>query len=238
MTENNKNHTSEIQTSAVTIATTTAAAETQKKRKGKKRKKKISKHISEALATASRDNNNGNDDALPQQQQPVDGYTQKKPRTSNVPKKKKKNKISNTKDPADAARYLETWKQNTEHWKFHKNTQSWLIRHMYDFDKIPKHVFALLLDYLQSADVQTIIRTRQDATRRALRYQKYTTTTTQQTLKEEETTTTTKTATNGVSPDHENDDDDDSHWKSLNDHDKRKEYKRARKVLECLPGKQ
>ena len=204
------------------------------KKKGKKRK--VSKHIAEAAAVATKTKD---ERALPVQDMPEAAAAAlvKAPAAA-----KKKRKKVHFKDPSKAAAYLTAWKTNkvtNNSWKFNKNTQSWLIRHMYDADKIPKTVFADLMEYLVAAGDTTKERIAQGATRRALRYQQYTSGTVVENETNGTTTNEGATATENDDADDRavdaNDDDDDAtRWKNLNDHDKRKEYKRARKVLETL----
>ena len=100
-----------------------------------------------------------------------------------------------------------------QEWKDESST--WKFnRHMYNDKLVSKSTFGMLLQYLVKAEHKVHERLRTEAIRRALRYQKY---------------TTNPTATVG------NDDDE---YKILNDHDKRKEYKRARKVLDTIRKQQ
>lgn len=220
------------------------------KSKTVRKKKKISKHVlksretttEKATTTTLTENPNS------QEQQPTVSAS---PATGLSKKEKKKNR--RMKDPSEAATYLEEWKQskqqdakNESNWKFNKNTQSWLIRHMYDADKIPKATFALLLEYLAGLEGKTTrVWIRSEATRRALRYKQYEKEQSGKVEKEEKATTNStdskketsesieKAANDGKST---NDDEreEQARWEKLNDHDKRKEYKRARKVLEPI----
>jgi WKF domain len=143
-------------------------------------------------------------------------------------------------------------------WKFNKNTQSWLVRHMYDPDKVPKHAFELLLEYLGTMhEGSGKVRMLQDAHRRVIRYK--TKQQPQQQSSEHASSSAAAVAVNegGVenggkvkapvreeagdeakarrppSNDAE-EDDDDARWSQMSDHDRRKEYKRARRVLELF----
>jgi hypothetical protein len=216
----------------------------------RKKKRKISKHVLQAQ-----------EDRLMKQQQPPladngQGVTivpppesltttdskAKKASTATSASKKKKNK--NVKDPNEVANYLTQWKRNNDGeesvWKFNKNTQSWLIRHMYEADKLSKASFTLLLGYLDGmkggADAKSRILT--EASRRAVRYKEYEKV---RDAKGEsnavekdadapgETTTTTTTK-----PSLTEEEEEDARWNKLDDHDKRNEYKRARKILDAL----
>ncbi|CAH1793780.1 unnamed protein product [Owenia fusiformis] len=45
--------------------------------------------------------------------------------------------------------YLKEWKTNKEKWSFQKVRQVWLLKHMYDVEKIPDEDFEILLSYLE-----------------------------------------------------------------------------------------
>lgn len=148
------------------------------------------------------------------------------------------------KAPTEAAAYLEQWEQNNENelstWKFNKNTQSWLIRHMYEADKVSKSSFNLLLRYLEGLKGESArTRIKTEASRRAIRYRQH------QAKGSEKADFDTKTEDSGVesktSISSSNFDegavDEEERWKNLSEHDKRKEYKRARKVLESILAK-
>mmetsp|Transcript_28162 Transcript_28162/g.39603 ORF Transcript_28162/g.39603 Transcript_28162/m.39603 type:complete len:210 (+) Transcript_28162:195-824(+) len=161
--------------------------------------------------------------------------------TTTTPKKKKSKKKKHVKDPKEAATYLSSWKHREAgtNWKFNKNTQSWLIRHMYEADKVDKTCFGLLLEYLSSGDDQMQARVRTEGTRRALRYKDYEKNKPEADENEEtakkEPSTTTKSGKDTAEQNEKNGEEDDtSNWNALSDHDKRKEYKRARKLLDVL----
>ena len=224
-----------------------AVAVVQRKKRGKKRK--ISKHIAEAAST--KEKSDPGDAAATTTAKTVGKVT------ANVVQKKRKTSTTaaTIKNPAEAAAYLKSWQQSQQKseghanestsWKFNKNTQSWLLRHLYEADKVSKGDFAVLLNYLKSGDKSTIQRCLEDATRRALRYQ---TSSADQPTKSGPTevqdeagatktdkvgtgaASATGTAANPVAPG----DTDEERWNKLDEHDKRKEYKRARKVLETL----
>lgn len=165
--------------------------------------------------------------------------------TSSKKKKRRKNVVE--KNPSEAASYLSAWEQqnkdnltnnNTtskdrstssipeqqQNWKFNKNTQSWLIRHMYQAEMVSKSTFGLLLKYLKSGDDKTMQRCVHDATRRALRYQNN---------KKGEGQVNNRMSAMDQNMD-QDDDHNDQRWNALDEHEQRKEYKRARKVLEML----
>jgi hypothetical protein len=211
----------------------------------RKKKRKISKHVLQAQEDramkqqqpAQADGGQGVTIVPPPESLTTTDSKAKKASTATSASKKKKNK--NVKDPNEVANYLTQWKRNNDGeesvWKFNKNTQSWLIRHMYEADKLSKASFTLLLGYLDGmkggGDAKARILT--EASRRAVRYKEY------EKVRDEkgessvvekgadeagETTTTTLTE----------EEEEDARWKRLDDHDKRNEYKRARKILDTL----
>ena len=190
------------------------------KKKSSRRKKKISKHVLKAKEAKG---------------------GQSAEATTNESRPAKEQKI---KDPGDVQSYLESWKQSqsgeSSNWKFNKNTQSWLIRHAYDPSRVPKNSFNLLLEYLMGlkGDVMKK-RILADATRRALRYKDYekSQSASNEAPSTGETNQDAKAGEendNGKSKDGNSDAEDQIRWSKLDDHDKRKEYKRARRILECL----
>ena len=188
------------------------------KKASKKKKKRISKHILESRISkqgSKAKNKKGNG-------------------------KKKQGKNTNTKDPIEAAAYLTTWKHhnddNANEWKFNKNHQSWLIRHMYRGDRLNKVTFALMVEYLRSAANGTKERVREDAMRRAIRYKEWHKTNSEgddENGDENEELDNADEEKN-LSKEERGDEDDEEHWLKLNSHDKRKEYKRARKILDSV----
>ena len=142
----------------------------------KNKKRKISKHIADTQST-------------------------QQTKQTESPPKKRKNQKNSVKDPQEALNYLVLWKTHKDSWKFNKNTQTWLIRHVYDAGVVPKHSFETLLEYLQ-AGRSSMDRVVQEAKKRALCYQ--------------------------------NKKSYDAQYDALDEHDQRKVYKRARKVLDVL----
>lgn len=51
--------------------------------------------------------------------------------------------------PQQALDYLTCWAENRAEWKFQKTRQTWLLQHMFDFEKIPDEKFSVLLQYLE-----------------------------------------------------------------------------------------
>ena len=204
-----------------------------KQKRSKKKKKHISKHVLKAKSHAR-------DRAVVEGANSSPSMTDDSANNSNNKSRKKKAAANDVvKDPNDACNYLKAW-QTKEGWKFNKNTQSWLLRHMYEAEKVSKSTFTILLEYmrgLQGKDSKT--RVLEEATARAKRYREY------EKAKDEKM----NEAEEGEKLEQESDekaaaassanaDDNDAygleHWKSLDDHEKRKEYKRARRVLEVL----
>jgi WKF domain len=151
------------------------------------------------------------------------------------------------KDPQEAAEYLLQWKRsrsiegNPTTWKFKKNIQSWLLRHMYDSTKVSKHCFAVLLEYLQpeSSSAPAALKDKVifQATKRVVRYRQWEQR--KESTQSEATPDSTQNQAGGLeenptAQEQEENEHDEQRWRSLDDHDKRKEYKRARKVLETF----
>ncbi|GAX24808.1 hypothetical protein FisN_18Lh109 [Fistulifera solaris] len=175
----------------------------EKKKKRNKGKKHISKHVLKAREAKEE----------AKEKEPPKQTKTKKPKAV-------------VKDPSEAIDYLKQWKHDKSAWKFNKNTQSWIIRHMYDAEKLDKAAFSLATEYLQGLQGGTAKTwVLADATKRALRYKQYEKSpgTDGEDVEKMETDKTTKDDTEDL-----------IRWKNLSDHDKRKEYKRARKVLEVL----
>lgn len=193
----------------------TTATDTKKRNKGKKH---ISKHVLKAREAK--------DDAKKEDQ---DG----KLKTPTKTKKVKAEKV--VKDPSEAVEYLKQWKHEKTTWKFNKNTQSWIIRHMYDAEKLDKSAFTLVTEYLQGLQGGTAKSwALADATKRALRYKKFEKSQTDGTVAKEDNNKSGDAEKKETAKLSDADTEDLIRWKNLSDHDKRKEYKRARKVLEVL----
>ena len=202
------------------------------KSKSTHKKKKISKHVLKARETAAG-------------QQAVNATTSASSpadTSGTVVGKRKQKKNRHNKDPSDVAAYLEEWKASQtgkSGWKFNKNTQSWLIRHMYEADKTPKGVFTLLLEYLGGLEGKTTRQwIRAEASRRALRYKSFEKESDGKAsgsagVKDEDAMKGDGKASDEKSLS-EDQQEEEARWKKLSEHDKRKEYKRARKVLETI----
>ena len=197
-----------------------------------RRKKRISKHVQDAEERRKNNKVVGGEGESAQEQQ------QQKEASS--AKKKSKGANRHVKDPAEAAAYLSSWKHREagSGWRFNKNTQSWLLRHMYETDKCTKATFTLLVEYLVGCQGTTRRRLREDAARRALRYKEYE-------KKSKSTDSDEKAADVGndggdaeeaKEKKKETSDEatDEARFNALDDHDKRKEYKRARKILDTI----
>lgn len=101
----------------------------------KRKRRAVAKHIQKAneakVVATTTDGDGGEGEAAP-------------PSTKPTPATKDKH----TKPPAEAHNYLILWSTSRGEWKFNKNTQSWLIRHMYDANLVGKAAFGVMLDYL------------------------------------------------------------------------------------------
>ena len=185
------------------------------------------------------------------------------PSTSSTPPLGKK-----TKNPQEVSTYLSLWKydqtnknnssSNTnKQWKFNKNTQSWLLRHMYNPIKVPKHTFALLVEYLlhgRESNEGVTNRVLEDAKFRARRYKEFEK---QQEQQEEQSREKELMVAKVEAEEHVNNNNKEEEkegsrssastsskkavevaldltWKEMDEHEKRKEYKRARKVLDAF----
>ena len=105
---------------------------------------------------------------------------------------------------------------------------------MYDFDKVNKTTFALLVDYICQGGDGLISRVEEDAKTKARRYKNW--------EKKQNAKIDNEKGEEPKEKDDDTNDDDkknaqspsDQDWNALDDHDKRKEYKRARKVLDTV----
>jgi len=204
-------------------------------------KKRVAKHISAARQAAS--------STAPSSSSPTKPVLKKK--------RRKKNKNNHVKDPKEAHSYLSLWQlhqkegnregdEDTQLWRFNKNTQSWLLRHMYNIEKIPKGTFSILIQYLKDLKGGSRKRVYEDAVRRALRYKEWEKNHQADEKKNhpEGKTVDAETSNNNNAVEDADDssyDDeeaekaaDEKRWSRLSDHDKRKEYKRARQVIDVL----
>ena len=190
------------------------------------RKKRISKHVIQAEERRKQT------EVEKQLLLAAENGTSTTPSTPSTPTEEKTEPTNNakTKDPEEAASYLTLWKydqtNNTKSWKFNKNTQSWLQRHMYEGDKVSKTTFATLVDYLMQGGDRLLSRVEEDAKMRARRYKEW--------EKKKENSTTDETTGETKEDSKSTSAADDTTWNNLDDHDKRKEYKRARKVLDSI----
>ncbi|KAL7538466.1 hypothetical protein ACHAXR_008562 [Thalassiosira sp. AJA248-18] len=179
--------------------------------------------------------------ATPEQQAAAAADSKQKTSTPSSSSKK-----INTRDPDIGSSYLSLWnydrRNSTKQWKFNKNTQSWLLRHMYDSDKVTKTTFATLVDYLCQGGDRAMSRVEEDAKMRARRYKDWEK---REQLKKkeaeggddgEENNGADKNGVEikGKEKKKQSSSEGDASWNGMDDHDKRKEYKRARKVLDAL----
>jgi hypothetical protein len=187
---------------------------------------------------------NESSELIPANHNTSDLKQQKKKRKKTKKRNNKKNVI---KDPKEAHSYLSLWQQQQQHtgqslWRFNKNTQSWLLRHMYNVDKIPKSTFSILILYIEDLRGASRERVYEDAVRRAFRYKEWEKKSGSGENKKDDNHDAINTQSDKASDDkttQQSDDEDDekadeARWNSLNYHDKRKEYKRARKLIDVL----
>lgn len=198
----------------------------------KHRKKRISKHVVESQTRKKQE------DAEKQLLAASEGNGETSTNTDDAHEPKKSTKHTKTKDPAEAASYLSLWdldrksESTTKNWKFNKNTQSWLLRHMYDAEKVSKSTFATLVDYICQGGDKTRLRVEEEAKRRARRYKEW-----EKKQQNEGDAGQDNDDVDDVATKDTSSSPDDEVWNQLDDHDKRKEYKRARKVLDSLKEK-
>lgn len=50
----------------------------------------------------------------------------------------------------DSLEYLTKWKQNKEQWKFQKTRQIWLVKNMYNVERLPVKHFKIMKKYVKS----------------------------------------------------------------------------------------
>ena len=191
-----------------------------------RRRKRISKHVLEAKEKRTKE-----DETLVTTSTPMASGS-----IAHSKRRSSKN-ITHEKDPIEAHAYLSSWfnrNLGTGVWKFNKNTQSWLVRHMYDAEKVKKETFTYLIQYIAESPIEGGLKQRalDDARRRATRYREW---------EKNQPTETTETTQQQIikaaaAPDARNNPDEmgEKRWEELNAHDKRKEYKRARKLIEGL----
>ena len=138
------------------------------------------------------------------------------------------------KDPREGDSYLSLWKHHRSEWKFNKNTQSWLLRHCYNADKVNKTTFALLVEYICQGGDTTRRRVEEDAKRRAIRYKEWEKKRGDDEAVQVDNSTETKTDGKTAVEHDSNTLAGKELWSGLDEHDKRKEYKRARKIMDAL----
>jgi len=193
-----------------------------------RKKKRIAKHIVRA-----QDRKRQEEHAKNGTTEPTAGTAT----TTTAPPKKKKKKSQHVKDPKEAQSYLSLWKYRElapGTWKFNTNTQSWLFRHMYDSDAVPKASFAILMDYLQGLKGRSRDWANEDAVRRVLRYKEWEKKGTDSNADADVVEGEGEGSKKEEKEDDDDDESDDKRFQKLSDHEKRKEYKRARKVVETI----
>lgn len=199
------------------------------------RKKRISKHV---LGSQKRNEDDGStttgDD--PSAPPSKDGAATT---TTTAPKKKKRK--PRTWDPAAGHAYLSAWKNRSSGegvWKFNKNMQSNLIRHMYDCEKTPKGTFSLLIDYIMGSKGEAMRkRMEDDAMMKAMRYKDWEKSRVGEDgddSKVDDDQVKEDAGSKGTDVGDEEPKSEETRWADLNAHGKRNEYKRARKVIDAL----
>ena len=216
-----------------------------KKKKGSRKKRHISKHV---LKSREGGSSGGDDDGVVNSE-----TTTARGHTNNNQNNSNQNK--HVKDPREAAAYLTNWenrKNRPEAWKFNKNTQAWIFRHAYDVEKVPKAIFKILVSgYLNGLQGDLMRkRIKEDASRRARRYKDHVSSGSGNTDGGDVDESRPQVEEGQTSPKDDDDDKDDkkkipsnaeplgdeSRWRGLSENDKRKEYKRARMILDALKG--
>jgi hypothetical protein len=200
------------------------------KKNAKKKRRRVSKHILNNAKTRAAAGGGASTRSQEDDGRGTNGDGPPVATAAATAKKQQQRSKNNkhVKDPKEAMAYLEQWKVSRGlDWKFNKNTQSWLIRHMYDAALVSKHTFEVLLEYLQDCHADAKKRLCMDATQRAVRYQRH----------------AEKNDGGDTNRSHDNDAATvdvpaDESYQQKDEHDKRKEYKRARKLLDALQQKQ
>lgn len=221
------------------------------KSKSAKKKNQISKHI---LKSREDDDTKTDGDADVNADMNTNS-TSTSSKKSTTPSKPKKKRSKHIKHPDEASLYLTQWKakssSTSSSWKFNKNTQSWLIRHMYEVEKVPKSTFFLLLEYLKGLEGITIKdRMKAGASRRCRRHKEYEKKNPAASGDDNNDKGTNNNDDNNETNEPEAkttsfitsvDDDDKAEleyelalWEKLDDNEKRKQYKRARKILDLM----
>lgn len=212
-----------------------------------KKKKRISKHVLEAEEKKRQKLEKGEGGEINEGK--IGGDAERKGANTNKSKRAVAKKVVKIKDPKEVEAYLSAWKDDRSSWKYNKNTQSWMLRHLYDGEKVSKTTFSIVLEYLQSIKGETTIsRVTQDAIRRAMRYKNFLKNVQQQPQDDKGnehdiqnnsinrlSSKDPVTATNSTPLlSMEEQQVDTLRWMALDEHQKRKEYKRARKILDTL----
>ena len=152
-----------------------------------------------------------------------------KDKDKSKPKAKAAKKPRHVKPPSEASNYLIMWQAKVSEWKFNKNTQSWLLRHMYNDSQVNKKTFGVLLEYLKGLKGKTLLWCREEAKSSSLKYKEW----------EKTATDVEKAAADDDKDDKENEDEvkyDGGNFDKLSSKQKRKVYKRARRVYDGLKG--
>lgn len=149
--------------------------------------------------------------------------------TNSKQRKKKKAPAVPVIEPAEAWAHLLDWEEqhDTDAWQFNEAADVWLIKNMYDAEAVPKDVFAFLVEgYLQVKPEDEKQAIRNCATRCVSRYKKF--------EKQVKDGTWQEPPASGTTDTDDDDDDEDAVWNRIDEHEKRKRYKRARKTLDVV----
>eukprot|EP00956_Cyclotella_meneghiniana_P027188 scaffold60435_cov69-Cyclotella_meneghiniana.AAC.10 len=200
------------------------------------RKKRISKHVLKAEEAKKQTQLENELISAAERGEASSTITSSPSPSTPIPSPSSDNTNKKVKDPREGDSYLSLWKHHRTTWKFNKNTQSWLLRHCYNADKVNKTTFALLVEYISQGGDTTRRRVEEDAKRRAIRYKEW-----EKKRGEGDhdavvqvDNTETKTDEKKAADDTNNTLTEEEVWSGLNEHEKRKEYKRARKIMDAL----
>ena len=197
------------------------------------KKKNVAKHVLAAAdrqkaADLSRAAAGESDDEAGADAAAVNLKNEKKREAAKAAKKAKGKKNKHKKPPSEAGNYLVLWRLHQKDaassgWKFNKNTQSWLLRHMYNDKQVSKGSFKHLLEYMEGLQGKGKEETAERALELAEKYKEWAAT---EKGKEEEAVKGEERA--------DGEQFSGSNFDELDAHAKRKVYKRARQVYEAL----
>ncbi|XP_011602089.1 protein cholesin [Takifugu rubripes] len=128
--------------------------ETKSKRKQTEHRQRVNKlEVSDTLCHPEVAHEPGEEDLSPEERRVLERKMKK------ILKKEKKRlkeeeeslkvKASGATASQQALDYLTCWAENHTEWKFQKTRQTWLLQHIFDFEKIPDDKFSVMLQYLE-----------------------------------------------------------------------------------------